>query len=103
MTIVSSADVNAVGPDVQRAGAAEREDRELARVVSTADGLAANEVGHPRVEDLDDAHRRVLDREPQRLARRSRIARSASSGSSGRVTAEEGRWDRFGRARRSRR
>ena len=56
-----------IGVRVDRAGAAERDEDEVARVVAPVDRDLANQVGHARVDDPLDALRRVLDRDPERL------------------------------------
>src|SRR5439155_7307018 len=52
---------------VERAGAADREEREISRVQPSADGHAADEVGHAGIEDVDDPDRRLFQTEGQRL------------------------------------
>ena len=52
---------------VQRAGAAEHDERELARVVALADRDQPDGVGHVGVRDLDHRARRVDRVEPERL------------------------------------
>ena len=57
---------------VQRARAAEDDERELARVVAAPDRDQPNGVGHVCVRDLDDRARRLLEVEAERLGRRQR-------------------------------
>ena len=69
---------------VQRAGAAERDQREVARVIAAADRDQADGVGHVGVGDLDHRARRVEQLEPERLGhavadRRPRPARGRAS------------------------
>src|ERR1700683_1418181 len=60
-------DLQPVGTDVQGAGAAEREQGEVTRVVPPSDGLHADEVRHPRVDDLDHPHRGLDHRDSEGL------------------------------------
>src|SRR5258706_7803982 len=52
---------------MERARAADGEEREVTGVEASADRDAADEVGHARVEDVDDPYRGLLDREAERL------------------------------------
>ena len=61
-------DIDAIGADMERAGAAEREQREVPRVIASADRLAPDQVGHARVDDLDDSDRDLLHGQPQGTA-----------------------------------
>ena len=55
--------VACVRADVKRTGTPDREEREVPRIEPTADGHAAHEIGHARVEDVDDPDRRLFDAE----------------------------------------
>ena len=52
---------------VQRAGAAERHEREFPRIDAARHRVGADGQRHVRVDDLDDAERGVLDRQAERL------------------------------------
>ena len=52
---------------MHRPGAAEAEEREVARVVAALDGDQVERVDHRRVRDLDDPVRRLGDVEAERL------------------------------------
>ena len=52
---------------MQRAGAAERDEREVARIEAALDRHQADRVGHVRFGDRDDAERRVLEGHAERL------------------------------------
>ena len=52
---------------MQRAGTAERHQREVARIDAARHRIGADGERHVGIDDLDDAERRVLDREPKRL------------------------------------
>src|SRR5262249_24145003 len=74
------ASVATVRANVQWSGAANGQERKFAWIEAAADGHRAHEVRHPRVENVDNAERRVLDAEPQRLreAHANRLARRVS-------------------------
>ena len=61
------ADITGVGADVKRTGAADRKESEISRVQPSADGHAADEIGHAGIEDVDDPDRRLFQAEGQRL------------------------------------
>ena len=66
-TIVSTPSDGRVAGGVERAGAAVGHEHEVARVEAAADDLVLQRRRHLRVGDLDDAERRVGDREAERL------------------------------------
>ena len=67
---------------VQRPGAAERDEREVARVVPALHGDEPDRLGHQRLGDADDALRRLAHRHVQALRPPAPRARAAASGSS---------------------
>ena len=54
---------------VERPGAAERDEREVARVVAPLDGERANQAGHIRVRDRQDSLRRLEQVEPEAVGK----------------------------------
>ena len=52
---------------MQRAGAAEGDEREIARIVAAPDGDQPDGVGHVGVGDLDDRRWRLREAQPERL------------------------------------
>ena len=98
---------------VHRPGAAIGEEREVARVDAAADGDGADRVGHPRVDDVEDAlrHRLGVERPRRRgdlrdrLLRQRQVQRHPPAGEVRRVDAAEhgvGVGDRRARSRRGR-
>ena len=89
------------GVGVQRAGAAERDERELARVVAALDADHAQRAGHVLVDDPQDAVGGLLEAEAHRVgdrlhgrARRVDVERHLAADQPRRQVAERRRWRR---------
>lgn len=70
MTTEGDAEFLGQATGMQRAGATEGDERELARIVAALDRQQADCLGHQRLGDADDAVRDIADVDPKRASHR---------------------------------